>query len=116
MATAAVQTVQPVPIVVPPRPEGQPDIGYTPDYDKYQRRIKSRQQNETLSKTLPTGFPAQLKSDLVWDGNTLAETYDWNYVLTEADKAEVDAALQHFKCEMRLYLFDSKFPCGAVIN
>lgn len=92
MATVATQ--QPV---LPSGPPGQPDIAYLPDHAKYLERAKRRQETETLAKTLPPGFPSQLESTLVWDGNNLAETYDWNYRLTEDDLAEIDAALQHFK-------------------
>lgn len=87
MAAAAVQI---------PR---QPDIAYAPDYDNYLSRVKRRQENEKLENTLPAGFPTKLESNLVWDGRNLAETYDWNYVLTESDIAEIDEALGHFKCE-----------------
>lgn len=87
MAAAAVQV---------PR---QPDISYAPNYDSYIDRIKRRQENEKLDKSLPEGFPAKLESDLVWDGRHLAETYDWNYILTESDITEIDKALHHFKCK-----------------
>ncbi|KAL7811937.1 hypothetical protein V8C26DRAFT_407627 [Trichoderma gracile] len=85
MAAAAVQA---------PR---QPDISYAPDYENYLDRVKRRQETEKLDNSLPDGFPAKLESDLVWDGRNLADTYDWNYVLTESDIAEVDQALRHFK-------------------
>lgn len=92
MATAAVQAPS------RPGPPGQPDIDYTPNLDNYLARIKRRQEQEKLEKTLPQGFPLKLESKLVWDGNTLGESYDWNYILTDADKKEIDEALQHFKC------------------
>ncbi|TEA20261.1 Taurine hydroxylase-like protein SAT17 [Colletotrichum sidae] len=91
MAAAAVQAP------IRTGPPGQPDIDYTPNHDNYLARIKRRQEQEKLENTLPEGFPQKLDSELVWDGNTLADTYDWNYVLTDADKKEVDEALQHFK-------------------
>lgn len=92
MAAAAVQA----PTL--PGPPGQPDIAYTPSHDNYLARIKRRQEKEKLEKTLPEGFPQRLESKLVWDGNTLAQHYNWNYVLTDADKKEIDEALNHFKC------------------
>ncbi|GJD03995.1 taurine catabolism dioxygenase TauD [Colletotrichum higginsianum] len=91
MAAAAVQA----PTL--PGPPGQPDIAYTPSHDNYLARIKRRQEKEKLEKTLPEGFPQRLESKLVWDGNTLAQHYNWNYVLTDADKKEIDEALNHFK-------------------
>lgn len=80
-------------------PPGQPDISYAPDYDKYQARAARRVQGENLPNTLPEGFPEQLKGDLVWEGSTLAETYDWTYVLKEDQLAEIDEAVKHFKCQ-----------------
>ncbi|KLU91232.1 taurine catabolism dioxygenase TauD [Magnaporthiopsis poae ATCC 64411] len=80
-----------------PRPPGQPDISYAPDIAKYQERTARRLRDEVLSKELPDGFPTELKGDLVWEGNSLAETYDWTYVLSAEQLAEIDAAVRHFK-------------------
>ncbi|KAL1901116.1 hypothetical protein Sste5346_002183 [Sporothrix stenoceras] len=79
-------------------PAGQPDIGYTPDFDKYSARSKYRQETEQLNSELPAGFPKQLEFELVWDPASLgASGYDWNYVLTADDIAELRQALAHFK-------------------
>lgn len=80
-------------------PPGQPDISYAPDYAKYQARAARRVQNESLPSTVPEGFPEQLKGDLVWEGETLAEKYDWTYALSEDQLAEIDEAVKHFKCQ-----------------
>jgi hypothetical protein len=80
-------------------PPGRPDISYAPDYGKYQARAARRVQNGNLPTSLPDGFPEQLKGDLVWEGNNLAETYDWTYVLSEHQLAEIDQAVKHFKCQ-----------------
>lgn len=79
-------------------PVGQPDIGYAPDLDKYLARVQRRQKSEKLENTLPAGFPTKLESDLVWDGNTIGEVFDWTYQLNEAEVEEIEAALSHFKC------------------
>ncbi len=78
-------------------PPGQPDIDYTPDYDKYLARTKRRTETEHLKETLPPGFPLRLSSDLVWDGNDIHEKYDWNYQLTDENLGELEAALAYFK-------------------
>lgn len=78
-------------------PPGQPDIGYSPDHAKYLERAKRRQETELLPRTLPPGFPQQLQSRLVWDGNDLSDTYDWNYILTPENLEEIESALRHFK-------------------
>ncbi|OJJ35024.1 hypothetical protein ASPWEDRAFT_110117 [Aspergillus wentii DTO 134E9] len=78
-------------------PNGYPDFGYMPDYDKYLARGKRRQETEKLDQHLPKGFPARLSGDLVWEGNTLASHYNWNYHLTAEDLEEINNALAHFK-------------------
>lgn len=78
-------------------PLGQPDIGYAPDLDKYLARVQRRLKEENLEATLPEGFPNQLESDLVWEGDSLAEKYDWTYVLNEEELEEIENALLHWK-------------------
>ncbi|OAA58784.1 taurine catabolism dioxygenase [Cordyceps fumosorosea ARSEF 2679] len=92
MAAAATLT----PPVFSAGPAGQPDIAYAPNWDTYQARTKRRVEGEALPATLPEGFPTQLRSELVWDGATVSDTYQWWYKLTEEDIAEIDSALQHF--------------------
>ncbi|KAF6818422.1 taurine catabolism dioxygenase family protein [Colletotrichum musicola] len=75
----------------------QPDIQYAPDRQKWQARVARRSQEPDLPKTLPEGLPAQFASDLVWEGETLANEYDWTYVLTAEQLDELDAGLAHFK-------------------
>lgn len=79
-------------------PAGQPDIGYAPDLDKYLARVQRRQMTEKLESSVPAGFPTELESDLVWDGSTISEKYDWTYELSETEVEEIEAALSYFKC------------------
>lgn len=79
-------------------PPGQPDINYAPDFDKWQARTAARLAQASRFSELPEGYPAQLTGDAVWDGATLADTYDWTYVLTADQLAEVDRAVAQFKC------------------
>ncbi|KAI0480757.1 TfdA family taurine catabolism dioxygenase TauD [Xylariaceae sp. FL0804] len=78
-------------------PPGQPDISYAPDFGKWQARASHRLETEALPKSLPEGFPAKLSGDLVWEGESIGDTYDWTYVLSEDQLAEVDRAVSHFK-------------------
>ncbi|KAF4980433.1 hypothetical protein FZEAL_3549 [Fusarium zealandicum] len=78
-------------------PPGQPDITYAPDYQKYQARQNRRLQAGNLPSAVPEGFPTQLAGDLVWDGETVAQSYDWAYVLSQDHLSEIDLALKHFK-------------------
>ena len=77
----------------------QPDIYYTPDLDKYQARQKARLQIEAVKHaSLPPAFPQRLISDLAWEGDRLADTYDWTYVLNGNEVQELEDALVHFRC------------------
>ena len=85
--------------VAPETAVRKPDIDYKPDFEKYQARKKARLQNESLGQiSLPPGFPQQIVSDLVWEGEELIEKYDWTYVLSQSEVAELEEALRYFKC------------------
>ena len=77
----------------------QPDIQYHPDYTKYIDRARRREASESLQQHVPKGFPEQLSSPLVWNGKDVEQRDDWIYQLNQAQLAEIDAALQHFKGE-----------------
>ncbi|CAN8101569.1 unnamed protein product [Discula destructiva] len=78
-------------------PPGQPDIEYAPNFEKFKARGERRMKTEILPTSVPDGFPEQMQGDMVWEGDTLAEHYDWTYVLTEEQLAEIDEAVKHFK-------------------
>jgi hypothetical protein len=78
-------------------PAVQPDISYTPDYDKYLQRTQRRLATETLLTSLPPGFPSQLSSNLVWDKNDIASRFNWTYTLSATDLDEIEEGLTHFK-------------------
>lgn len=83
----------------------QPDIGYTPDFAKYKARTQRRLATEKLElQGLPAGFPSQLESDFVWDGQTVHNNYDWVFQLSDREVVEVENALNHFKCPFPLLL------------
>lgn len=93
MSAAAVATSLP--------PPGQPDIQYAPSFEKWQARASSRVKNENLTKTLPDGFPTELKGNLVWDGDSVADSYDWVYRLSTDELNEIDTAVAHFKSKLK---------------
>ncbi|KAI0181147.1 Clavaminate synthase-like protein [Hypoxylon sp. FL1284] len=80
-----------------PAPPGQPDISYAPDYEKWQARAARRLKEGILPTSLPDGYPAQLTGDLVWEGDTVGQKYDWTYVLNSGQLDEIDRAVEHFK-------------------
>ncbi|KAI0390168.1 TfdA family taurine catabolism dioxygenase TauD [Xylariaceae sp. FL0594] len=99
MATTTTTTTTTLQAPLPAGPPGQPDISYPPNYQKWQARTsrRLREEGDSLPKTLPEGFPEKLTGDLVWEGATLAESYDWTYVLSPEQLAEIDRALHHFR-------------------
>ncbi|KAJ3549656.1 hypothetical protein NM208_g396 [Fusarium decemcellulare] len=79
-------------------------------------RVKRRLAEGNLPTKVPEGFPEQLKGDVVWDGATLAETYDWTYVLNDEQLAEIDRAVAHFK-SLNLsfgYITEETFPLPSL--
>ena len=85
-------------------PAAQPDISYAPDPDKYALRTQRRMETEKIQLTgLPTGFPQKLVSKFVWEGQDLAEDYDFVYALSEPQVAEVESALEYFKCTLKCH-------------
>lgn len=118
MATETVTWVTPV----AQPPPGQPDINYAPNYDKWQTRKNRRLAQGGLETKVPDDFPEQLDGQLVWDGKTLAETYDWTYVLNEEQLAEIEQAVAHFKGIFTKYILLEKllkaktqpFDCHSV--
>lgn len=77
---------------------GQPDIDSAPNFDKFVARTKYRKETEKLENSLPDGFPQQLDSKLVWDGNDIKDKYYYTYELNEHEVQEIEEALKHFKC------------------
>ncbi|KAI1203243.1 TfdA family taurine catabolism dioxygenase TauD [Nemania serpens] len=78
-------------------PPGQPDISYHPSHEKWQARVARRLQEGNLPRSVPEGFPEKLSGNLVWEGQTVADTYNWTYVLSPEHLAEIDRAVTHFK-------------------
>lgn len=97
--STTITTTDPVTWVTPAArpPPGQPDINYVPDHENWQARANKRLAEGKLPTQVPNGFPEQLTGPTVWDGATLAETYDWTYVLNVEQLAEIDQAVAHFK-------------------
>ncbi|GAW21693.1 hypothetical protein ANO14919_112170 [Xylariales sp. No.14919] len=97
MSTVTVAPTTTSAILKASAPPGQPDISYHPDYEKWQARIAHRQQQGNLPTSIPEGFPEKLSGDLVWEGQTVADEYNWTYVLSPEHLAEIDQAVAHFK-------------------
>lgn len=78
----------------------KPDIGYSPNLGKYLARTKRRVETEQvhLNKLLPPGFPRQLVSQLVWEGDKVGSKYQWLFELDDDQVTEIEGALHHFKC------------------
>lgn len=112
MSTTVTYLVTP-PAVAPP---GQPDISYAPDFTKYQARRDWRLKSDTLPKELPKGLPQELTGKLVWEGSTLAKTYDWTYVLAPTQLDEIELAVKHFKCKWHIFLMNQVHAMLTVLS
>ncbi|TFK34849.1 hypothetical protein BDQ12DRAFT_669048 [Crucibulum laeve] len=77
----------------------QPDIQYHPDETKYRARTARRlAKNPDLpNAALPDGFPKQVEGPIVWEGKDWTHEDQWVYKLSDAQLAEIDSAVAHFK-------------------
>ncbi|KAF5673940.1 putative family oxidoreductase [Fusarium denticulatum] len=66
-------------------------------YQSLATRTAKRLKEGNLPTLVPDGFPKQLNGDLVWEGDSVGQSYDWTYKLSEDQLGEIDQALQHFK-------------------
>ncbi|OJJ31390.1 hypothetical protein ASPWEDRAFT_187270 [Aspergillus wentii DTO 134E9] len=78
-------------------------IPYYPDRAQYDARVLDHLQRQPAQAALPAGFPAELDSDMVWEGSdlNLEESAQENrtklMVLNTSQLAEIDAALSYFQ-------------------
>lgn len=73
------------------------DIGWEPDYEKYVRRSEARLASKEFRSSLPEGWPKLLHSSMSWTPASLTDLEDYVYTLSNAEKEEIDKALNHFK-------------------
>jgi len=50
--------------------------------------------------TLPSGFPLRMDTALAWEGAHFAGKSDYIHTLDETDRAEIAAAVEHFKSQL----------------
>ena len=72
-------------------------ISYVLNFEEYQLCAKRRQAENDLPTSLPEGFPAQLYSPLVWEGNDFPDLSTWTYTLCSEEIDEITSALKHFQ-------------------
>ncbi|CAO1612576.1 unnamed protein product [Parajaminaea phylloscopi] len=87
----------PVNVLGPAIPGQQPDIEYHPNPAKYQARAARRAQEADLPKSIPAGLPREFKGPMVWEGASIAQEYDWTFVLSPQHLDELESALAHFR-------------------
>lgn len=87
------------------------DIGYEVDEAKYRRRVEARLLANDLPTTVPAGWPTKVSGPLVWGGDDFPDETEYVYQLTDADKAEIALALDHFKGQSFLQRSD----CGLLV-
>jgi hypothetical protein len=76
-------------------------LPYYPNYDRWAAKLSSK---GSIDEALPHGFPCQLNSTLVWDGQNLplgehtsSDGTECVLQLTNSQLEEIDAALRHFQ-------------------
>ncbi|KAI5918988.1 hypothetical protein F4810DRAFT_714965 [Camillea tinctor] len=80
-----------------PRSAPASDIGYDVDEEAFNRRVKASLASNGLPKTVPEGWPTRLEGPLVWSTSDFQNETEYVYHLTDADKAEIQDALELFK-------------------
>ena len=75
------------------------EIGWEPDFEKFQAQAAARLQSGAVDSTVPQGWPKSLDSPLVWSGADLHKKAQYVLTLTEIHKQEVVDALAYFNGE-----------------
>lgn len=72
------------------------EIRWQPDKNIYENR---RRENPVASAggAIPTGWPSQLRSPLVWKGSDFSDPGTFTYTLSVHEITEIEAALENFK-------------------
>ena len=73
------------------------DIGWTPEFARFNERSTERLARENITTKLPKGWPQTLQSPLAWSTNSFPVESEYTYVLSPLEIAEVDAALSRVK-------------------
>lgn len=84
------------------------NFSYDVDEAASTARSKRRAMLPGLPKAVPVGFPKELRGPLVWKGKDFGDNEDcFVHQLTDADKIEIDAALEQFKGKQSRRLLSS---------
>lgn len=90
----------------------QPDISYHPDLTNYRARTKRRLETEKLAQELPNGFPRQLGSALVWEGDDFQQD-EWVVALAKSEILELDSAIENFKGTVGVSIRAARFEADS---
>ena len=89
-------------------------IGYVPDVELYEARLRSSTKRLRESGdvgTLPKGWPVVLQGPMAWSGSEIQKNNQWIYDLSSTDIAEILSGLEHCKGErsIKSFLVDTLF-------
>ncbi|KAI1506263.1 hypothetical protein F5X99DRAFT_404313 [Biscogniauxia marginata] len=73
------------------------DISYDVDEKAFLRRCEASLAAGGLPTSVPEGWPVELDGPLVWSNDDFQDESEYVYLLTDADKAEIQCALEYFK-------------------
>ncbi|KAK2747000.1 hypothetical protein FQN57_002572 [Myotisia sp. PD_48] len=71
-------------------------IGWEPNWEEFQERLRERQTDEELQKEVPAGWPDQLEGPLVWHGQDLIQS-EYVLELSVEERIEVIQAMSSCK-------------------
>ncbi|KAM0418880.1 hypothetical protein ACHAPT_012145 [Fusarium lateritium] len=101
-ATTATSTLEAE--TVPPAPEpdhdpvARPDIEWIPSYETYKQRVERLATTaEKRPRSLPEGWPPEVKHPRAWAGSDFKSADDYVFRFTSEDIAEIENALATFK-------------------
>lgn len=72
-------------------------IDWEPNIEAYQARTACRLRAGGLITTLPDAWPCNIHSPLAWEAKDIQDENDYVLILTNNEKAEINAALAHFQ-------------------
>jgi hypothetical protein len=74
-----------------------PVVAITPIANASGNGLAVQAKAEALS--LPPGFPSELKAKMAWTGSGFQDPSAYTLVLDDAERVELRAAVEHYKCK-----------------
>jgi hypothetical protein len=77
----------------------RPDISWIPSYKVFKDRVETlKALYPDRPKTVPSGWPAEIKTTRAWAGSDFKSEDEYIVELSADDVLEIEAGLAHFQC------------------